>query len=1089
MVQTNPWQLPSAVMWTGLVLWAVVAQAREIRLASTPTVSPDGNRVAFSWNGDLWIASTEGGPATRLTVHPARDHFPVFSPDGKYLAFLSQRTGADQVFLLSLKDFSIRQLTFHSEGVLQLAWFPDGEHLLILARRDHFWRHAERFFRISITERRAEQLLFDDYGQWGQVSPEGNRLLFVREGQRWWRKGYYGSRAGQIWLFDLREHRFERLLVHPRGCSWPLWKPDGSGFYFVGAQDGTRNLWEYDLESRQMRQLTHFQDDGVVFPSLSADGSTLVFRRLFDLYVFRPGREKQPRKLQLVAQGDWTQEPVIRRRLTRATQVAFTSDALEVAFVAGGDIWVMDTVLRQPRQLTRSPEEETQVVFSPDGKALYFVSWMGGQCDIWQARRADEKRYWWQNTQFQLQRITNDPETEHSLRFSPKGTWLSFVRGRGDLVVCRPDGSQARVLVHSWNTPQYDWSPDEKWVVYAVSDNDFNRDVWILSLQEGARPVNISRHPDNEYQPVWSPDGRMIAFLGQRFVDEVDIHYVFVHREDADQDAHQRKLQQALKKMRSARGGKMPKRSKGPLDLENIHRRVRRISIPDVRESNLFWSPDGRRLAFTATINGRRGIYTVSPPESLKPQLLTTTVGTHARWLSKGNQIVWLVSGVPSSFAPPSRSSTYSFTVYQEVDRAGRYHAAFLQCWQAMRDYFYDEALNNRNWDRVRRKYAPLAQQAVDNSMFAQVVHLMLGELNASHLGFRPRELYPTSGQQWNQITAHLGVRFVPQHKGPGLKVRDVLPQGPADRTSSRIRPGELLLKINGQAVDPDLDLTTVLNGPPGREFELEVQDAQGKTRRVVVRSITYAQARALLYQQWIQHNRKLVERLSGGRLGYLHIRAMNMPSFWQFQHELYSAGAGKLGLVIDVRENGGGFTTDHLLTALTQPVHAITVPRGGGPGYPQDRKIYATWNRPIVVLCNQNSFSNAEIFTHAIKTLGRGQVVGVPTAGGVISTGSTQIMDLGTLRLPFRGWFVLGTGQDMELEPAWPDVILWPQPEQLPQGKDIQLEKAVELLLQEVKKVQARKPPQLRRASQRDPKHWVKFHRIYPEVPSGKQR
>ena len=1075
------WFLPVPFVLALVVSVPSLRAQEEIRLASTPALSPDGKRLAFSWNGDLWLAPSGGGAARRLTVHPARDHHPAFSPDGKRLAFLSARSGVDQVYVMPVAGGPPRQVTFHSEGVQQVSWFPDGEHLLILARRDHFWRRGERFFRIHAQRRQAEQLLFDDYGHDGQVGPQGRRLLFVREGESWWRKGYYGSRAAQVWLFDLEKHRFRRVLAHPRGCSWPLWHPEGKGFYYVGAQDGTGNLWFYDLETGKTKQLTHYKDDPVVFPAISADGSTIVFRRLFDLYRFRPGKDRQPRRLRLVPRSDDPRPQTLRRKLTQAQEVAFTADGLQVAFVAGGDVWVMDTVLREPRQVTATPEEESDVVFAPDGKSLYFISWQGGQSDVWKATRADEKRPWWRNTQFKLQRLTNDRETESQLRVSPKGTWLSYVRSRGDLYIMRPDGTGARRVVASWNSPQYDWSPDEKWLVYAVSDNNFNRDVWLLELKPGARPVNISRHPDNESSPVWSPNGRMIAFLGQRFIDEVDIHLVYLRQEDYDRDAHQRRLEQALKKMGTSRTGSSSSGVK--VDLKDIHRRVQRVSIANTSESNLFWSPDGRRLAFTATINGRRGTYVIAPPESLKPQLLTSTTGTHARWLAKGNQIVWLVGGVPSALAarPGASNTAYRFTVYQQVDPQARYLAGFTQCWQVMRDYFYDEALNNRNWDAIFRKYAPVARQAVDNYMFAQVVHLMLGELNASHLGFRPNSLYPTgSGQAWQETTAHLGLRFDPQYKGPGLRVRDVIRRSPADRLHSRVLPGEIVLSIDGQAVDPAMDLTAVLNGPLARDVVLGVKNAQGKTRRVVLRPISYAQARGLLYRQWVEQNRQQVEKLSGGKLGYLHVQAMNMSSFWQFQADLYAAGAGKQGLIIDVRENGGGFTTDHLLTALTQPVHALTVPRGGGPGYPQDRKVYATWNKPILVLCNQNSFSNAEIFTHAIQTLKRGRVVGVPTAGGVISTGSTTIMDLGRMRVPFRGWFVLRNGEDMELGPAWPDVVVWPEPEQLPRGKDVQLEKGVQLLLEDVKRWQQRPRPKLKKASQRPPDAWKRFEKLY---------
>jgi tricorn protease len=300
------------------------------------------------------------------------------------------------------------------------------------------------------------------------------------------------------------------------------------------------------------------------------------------------------------------------------------------------------------------------------------------------------------------------------------------------------------------------------------------------------------------------------------------------------------------------------------------------------------------------------------------------------------------------------------------------------------------------------------------------------------------------------------------------LKIRDVLPEGPADQKKSKLAAGETILKIDGEPVDPATDLTHHLNGLPNRDVRLTVADAANKQREVVIRPISYQQARTLLYRAWMRDNLKKVEAASRGTLGYLHISAMDMPSFHRFEEGLYDAGAGKDGIIIDVRENGGGSTTDHLLTALTQPRHAIAVPRGGGKGYPQDRTVYATWDKPILVLCNQNSFSNAEIFSHAIKTLRRGQVVGVPTAGAVISTGGTSIMDVGFLRLPFRGWYVIDTGEDMELHGAVPHHIVWPEPGDMPQGKDAQLMKGVDVLLADVKAWKDRPQPKLKRATER---------------------
>lgn len=347
---------------------------------------------------------------------------------------------------------------------------------------------------------------------------------------------------------------------------------------------------------------------------------------------------------------------------------------------------------------------------------------------------------------------------------------------------------------------------------------------------------------------------------------------------------------------------------------------------------------------------------------------------------------------------------------------------------------------------------------------------LTLWEQAADGLGDadpEPTPPTPRGPSEWRPVTAHLGLRFDPEHKGPGLKVRDVIFPGPTSRQSSRVRPGEIVLSIDGVAVDPAFDLTQVLNGRLDRDIRLAVRDAQGAERQVVVRPTTYAAIQGMLYDKWVADTRAKVEELSGGKLGYLHIRAMNEPSFIEFEKDLYFAGAGKDGLIIDVRENGGGSTADHVLTALTQPVHAITLGRAGGPGYPQDRKIYATWNKPIVIMCNQNSFSNAEIISHAVKQLKRGKVVGVPTAGGVISTGAARIMDIGQIRTPGRGWYLLD-GQDMELNGCVPDVVIWPEPGQMPKGEDVQLAKAVEVLLADVKEWSERPQPKLIKASER---------------------
>jgi tricorn protease len=1138
----------SRAIFAATLLFASTAAvfAEPIRLANNPALSPDGHTLAFDWNGDIWTVPTSGGVARQLTQHPARDRQPKFSPDGKQIAFISDRDGAAQAYTMPVDGGAPAQVTFNTAGCSLVDWTPDGKRLLLHGNRDAAWRRGERFFTVSATSRSPEVVIFDDYGANGSISSDATKLLFTREGAQWWRKGYHGSQASQIWLFDEPSKKFANILNHDRGSLWPLWKPDGAGFYYVGGQTGNFNLYEYDPPSGESRSLTKFPDDSVVFPCISRDGSMIVFRHLFDLYRFRPGSAEGPQKIDVECAADRLPERKDRRVLTTATQVAFSNDGLEIAFISGGDLWVMDTELREPRQVTNSPEEEASPVFAPEGDSILFISNAGGKCEVVRAERGDKAKYWFQNQKFTLTPLTVDGSTKARLTWSPDGKNVAFLKDRGELWIMDPSGKNAKMLVKSFSPVEYDWSPDGKWMVASYEDEDFNRDIHILPIDGSKPPYNISRTPTNEHNPVWSSDGKMIAFTGRNGLTETDIYYVYLRAEDDELSSRDRNMEKALEKIKKAReGGGSSRRPDRPatepapegappatplrttkrpdvnIDFDHLHERVKLISLPDSAETDLYWSADGKELLFSATMDGRRGTYSVKFPDTLRPQLFMSATASQARWLRTGNQIVGLVNGVPTSIAigPSGRPSAggaaaaasapaggrggprgpaapaapaaggeesvgtaFRFQALQEIDLPKKHAAAFDLCWRTMRDQWYDGKLGNRDWNAIRAKYIDMAAAAPDTESFSTVVQLMLGELNGSHLGFTPTAAAaaggpparrgrgapadePAAGATWRETTAHLGVRFDPSFEGPGWKIRDVIPAGPADQKKSKLAAGEIILAIDGKEVDRKTDPTTVLNGPPSRDIALKVKAVDGKERDVAIRPTSYAALRTLLYDKWLDDNRKAVDELSKGKLGYVHIDAMSMPSFWKFEKELYAAGAGREGLVIDVRENGGGSTADHLLTALTQPVHAITVPRGGTPGYPQDRKVYASWSKPIVVMCNQNSFSNAEIFSHAIKSLNRGQLVGVPTAGGVISTGATTIMDIGTLRLPTRGWFVANTGEDMELNGAVPQHIVWPEPGQT---KDVQLAKAVEVLLDDVQAWKQRPQPPLRKATER---------------------
>jgi len=1065
--------------------WAAPAEG-EVLMASWPTLSPDGKTVVFEWRDDLWSVPAKGGLAERLTAHPARDSFPRYSPDGKTLYFCSSRAGFLQLFSMPAAGGPAAQHSFHSEGASLEDIAPDGTRALVRGLRDEPGFRPERLIEIDLRKELPETYLFNEKGQSARYSPDGSKVLFCREGEQLYRKGYRGPRASSIWLHDLKTQAFTALVKEESEARSPMWMPDGSGFYYVSERDGTFNLWSRDLATGKDRQITAFKDDGVLRPAISGDGSVIVFRRAFHLWTWRPGGE--PEQLSIRQQEDLADTTQELRKITGTVDADFSPSGLEYVFCAEGELWTSDTVLREPNRITRTDAREEDPVFSPDGQWIYFLRDDGIDCNVWRIRRRHEDNYWWRAESFEEQQVTRGPEPKRRMRLSPDGARIAYVSGGGNLYVAKADGSADEMLFKCWDAPTFDWSPDSGWLVFAAQDQNFNRDIYILPADGSREPFNLSRHPDFEGSPKWSPDGRRIAFTGRRLNNEMGLFYVDLKIEEAVRSTRDRRELDAESAMRddplyrqedSDRGDheaneepeekpaeesavtpappekvpapEKPKRKRMRIDFEGLSDRIVRLNTRGIEPERILWSADSESLLFQSRNSSTDKLFGIEARQGASMQEKAEFRGLPIR-VEKDGSLFWIVDRTPAVLKK-GKLTRYPISTRLVRDRVAHQRLWYRSVWRTLRDRFYDPSMNGRDWEKILAKYEEAAAHAPDSPTFDGVIGMMLGELNASHLTFisavwpKPWE---NEGAEF-QSTRHLGIRFQRHGAGAPLTVGSVIAGSPAALCKPPVQPGDTIVKINGRAIDGSMPLHRFMNGRLDREIELVVRDKEGKEHVHELNPISYDRARDLAEAQVVLDNRKRVEEISGGRLGYVHIARMYWNEFEQFEREIYAAGHGKEGLVIDIRDNGGGFITDHLLTVLCQPRHAVTIPRGGGPGYPQDRKVYASWHKPLVVVCNQNSFSNAEIFAHAIKTLKRGPIVGVPTAGGVISASREKILDAGTLRVPFRGWFSPEDGTDMEMNGAVPDHIVWPEPGQLVAGEDPQLQKAVEVLIKDV--------------------------------------
>lgn len=1055
-------------------LAAPPVQSAEARLPRHPAPSPDGSQVAFSWQGDLWVVPAIGGTARRLTAHAGADRHPVWSRDGRHVAFASHRHGSADVFVMPADASEPpRRLTFASTDELPLDFDVAGERVLFASRRDESMRRGQALYEVPVaggTPALADPAL----AQWAVWSPSGTTLAMVRGGTYWWRTGYRGAANRDVWL-RRSDGRYEQV-THFAGdddtCGWV----DEQTLVVLSGRERVKNLHRVDIATGTTTPLTDHRDTGARWPRLSADGRLAAYEQADGIWVVRTDGG-EPRRLSIDVPADPIADPVTwATERAGASELAVSPDGKTAAFVLDADVFVVPVVSKQwqevapPRtvQVTATPGREQDIAWSPDGERLVFSSDRRGQPDLWVARPAAGAEGWSDALEFDVEPLVASPEPEERPRWSPDGERIGFVRGRGQLVVADADGKNERVVLDHWYEPEWRWSPDGRFIACSMPDVAFNSEVFVLPV-DGGEPYNVSRHPDDDGAPAWSPDGHRLVWISKRHADTLDVWSAWLTREAAERQPEdwlryweaEAAAKKAKKKAGVSEEAGAEKDEQGEetapdalpeveIDFDGLWERAEPLTTLAGDEARALVTPDGRRILFVGEHEGERDLYSVRFDGQDIQRL--TRGGQSPRQLQLADEEVFFLDGdgrIQRVAVDGKAGDPVPFTARYRRERAERQAAVFDEAHRTLAAWFYDPDMHGVEWDAVGRTYRPWALAASHQLDFADVMNLMLGELNASHMGYR------MGGKDGPEETGFIGALFDPQAGGPGVLVREVLDDSPGARTDVRLQAGDRLLRVGSVELGPGVNVYRAFAGTIGQPVPITIQPADGETRTAVVTPVPFREQRQRRYETWVEQRRRLVERLSAGRLGYIHVQAMGMESFEEFEQALHSAAEGKEGLIIDVRSNGGGWTTDYLMAVLDVRRHAYTIPRGAPAdtrAYPQGRLPLAAWTRPALALCDEESYSNAEIFSWAFQNLGLGRLVGTPTFGAVISTGGTRLLDGALLRLPFRGWFVAGTGTNMENHGAVPDVVVdRPPAEDTAADRDTQLERAVAVFLEDI--------------------------------------
>jgi tricorn protease len=1009
---------------TAVFLLAAVARAQEpIHFARTPDISPDGKLVAFSYLGDIWVVETIGGVARPVTMHEAHDIYPVFSPDGRSLAFTSNRHGSYDVYVVPVQGGKPRRLTFDSAADIVNGWSPDGKQILFASTRDTAFPPSYELYTVPVAGGRVRQITQAE-GKDGVFSPKGDQIAYVRGSGTWYRKGYRGSSNDDIWVCSADGNNNRRLTTFDGQDTSPMWSPDGQSVYYVSECFGrpdrpVSNVVCLDAAGKtKPRQVTFQTDDSVRRARISRDGVWIVYECGADLWVV-PTKGGSPRKLAIEVHADDKTNTERTVTLTSgASEFALAPDERHIAFAVHGELFLMPIEGGKATRLTDSPAFDHGIAWSQDGKKIIFGSDRNGHEDLYLLEPDDpEHAELTKANKFKVKQITFTPDEEVGVSFAPDGKRVGFIRA-GKLWTMNPDGSDQKVVVNDTEVIDYEWAPDSKWIAYARMDGSFASEIYIIPAA-GGTAHNVSRYATYNAGITWSTNGQKLAFVSQRR-NNLSLYVLSLQRP-------------------AVKGAPASK----DIDWDDIHLRAVQPAPFTADEGAI--SPDGTRVAFRTQGSIGADLWVASSD------------GGQVTRITSGNQhpqqITWS-KRIPGRvyFRDGSGSIRYAqlgmgepahvrFQAKMTVRRDEEFAEMFEQSWRALADHFYDPKYHGVEWNAIRDKYRPLVKHVALKEDLYALISLMMGELNASHLGIQG------AGHPPEETTAELGLVFDPSYPGPALKIAEVLKHGPADKRGIELKPGDLIRAIDRTELTDQTNLSKLLNDKAGEAVLLDVVDGKDAKvhRRVETQAISRDKASTLMYERWVEHNARRVAELSKGKIGYIHIPSMDEAGLDRFVRSLYSDNFEKEAIVLDVRYNGGGFTHDQVLNYLGAREHTWFRQRYGGQGLVL-RSFDRKWTRPLVLLINNRSYSDAEIFPSAFRTLGLGKLVGEATGGYVIGTSSIRLIDGSLFRVPRLGVYT-AKGVNMEREGVAPDVAVESHPDQLAKGIDVQLDKAVEVL------------------------------------------
>jgi tricorn protease len=1030
-----------------------------------PAISPDRTEIAFVSGGDIWAVPSGGGEARLLLSHPANESRPFYSPDGKRLAFISTRTGGGDIYILNFATSDVARLTF-DDGNEQLdGWSRDGK-WIYFSSTSHDIAGMNDVFRVSAEGGTPMEVAADRYTNeyFSTESPGGAAIAITARATasgQWWRNGRSHLDEAEVWIArDGATPSYQPVTTGGAKEMWPMWAADGNAVYYVSDRSGVQNIWSRPVSgTAPAKQLTNFSRGRVLWPAISFDGRLIAFEHDFEIWTLDPVTNASGR-VAITRRGAPAAAGVEHMTLTDGfTDLALSPDGKKVAVIVRGEVFAASAKDGgDAARLTRTIDGEAQLAWSPDSRRLVYSS----------DRDGTTRLVMYDFAQSAESVLTAGVETDHSPRFSPDGKTIAFIRGDAELRVVDVASKTERLVARGAfdrppfaGEPPMAWSPDGQWLAFLTTGTKAFTNVSIVDI--GGKAVRPASFVANAFSNTisWAANGKALYFdTGQRTearqIARIDlVPRTPLFREDQFRDLFKddpaRPAPATAPKPEPPAAPEAAAPATGAaasIVFEDIRQRLSLLPT-GIDAGSLKISPDGKTLLLNGRAAGQQNLYTFSIDElSTEPAVarqLTSTPGgkSDAEFTPDGKEVYLLEQGRVTIVTVDNRQSRrLAVSAELDVDFAQEKMAVFQQAWSFQRHNFFDPKFNGVNWNTVREQYAPLISGASTRDEMRRLLNFMVGELNASHSGVNA----PPGGAP---AVGKLGLRFdrkVYEQSGR-FKVTDVIPLTPA--AIAGVKAGEYLTSVDGTALGSRTNLEQLLGHTINRRIDLVVaSDEAGANRRTVaVRPTNQATEKNLVYRQWIERNRAYVAKASGGRLGYVHMLDMSDVALNQLHIDLDSENHSREGVVIDVRNNNGGFVNMYALDVFTRKNY-LTMTSRGGPSAP-GRSVLGqrALGSPTVLVTNQHSLSDAEDFTEGYRALKLGKVVGEPTAGWIVYTSNMPLVDGTIIRVPSTR--VDDTnGKMMEQAPRQVDVAVKRPVGESYSGRDTQLDAAVKELL-----------------------------------------